>query len=143
VIKLPPDITFVIQIVAFLIFLQVMKSLLFVPVQRVLHERSQRTLGARQRSEKLQHEIGQVQSEITVKLDQARAEGAQRADEIRRAAERDERQTLEHYHVEAQAVLDRARRETEASIAAVRAPLEADADRLAAAVVAKVLGRAA
>ena len=50
-IKLPPDITFVIQLVGFVVFWQLMRVLLFTPMQEALKKRTERTGGARTRAE--------------------------------------------------------------------------------------------
>jgi len=72
-----------------------------------------------------------------------RHEGARHADEIRRRAEADEQSIQGRHRDQALALLERERATTNAQVAAARAPLRADADRLAATVVTKVLGRPA
>jgi F0F1-type ATP synthase membrane subunit b/b' len=142
-IKLPPDITFLIQLVSFLVFWQLMKVLLFNPVQHALHERNARTAGAQQTAEKLRSEGSALRAQLDAALQAARAEGMHGADEIRRRAEIEEQAILGRYQDEANTLLERERAETARQVAAARAPLRAEAERLAEAVVVKVLGRAA
>jgi F-type H+-transporting ATPase subunit b len=143
VIKLPPDITFVIQLVGFVVFWQVMRVLLFTPMQRVLAARAERTSGARARSEALTAEAAALAAQIEAGIVDAKRAGAEQANEIRRQAEAEEQAILSRYRDEASAVLERERALTTTQVAAARAPLEADAASLAASVVRKVLGRAA
>jgi F-type H+-transporting ATPase subunit b len=142
-IKLPPDWTFVAQIVCFLVFWQLMRWAVFEPVQRVLEGRAARTTGDRARAEALRVEAEALAACVEAELAEGRREGAREADEIRRRAEAEEQAILARYRAEARAVLERERAATSTQVAAARAPLRADADRLGASVVAKLLGRAA
>jgi F-type H+-transporting ATPase subunit b len=142
-IKLPPDWTFYAQIVCFVIFWQVMRWALFTPVQRALQARAARTTGDRTRAEALRADAATLATNVDAQLAEGRREGARQAEEIRRRAEAEEHATLARYRDESLAVLDRERTTTAAQVAAARAPLRGEADRLAAAVVAKVMGRPA
>lgn len=142
-IKLPPDITFVIQLVGFVIFWQLMRVLLFIPMQQALKARAERTSGARTRAEALIAEAAGIEASIQSGLATAKKEGAERADAIRRQAERAEHEIVARYRDEATALLDRARSETRAQVESARAPLASEASRLAESVVRRVLGRAA
>jgi F-type H+-transporting ATPase subunit b len=142
-IKLPPDITFLIQLVAFIAFWQLMKVVLFNPVQRALAERRARTQGSLENAESLRTESATLQVQLETELQAARVEGARRADEIRRRGETEEHGILQRYQDEANGVLERARAETARQVETARAPLREMSERLADDVVMKVLGRAA
>ena len=142
-IELPPDITFVIQVVSFVIFWQVMRLLLFIPVQNVLDARAERTLGDRARAETVRAQAAARQGEVAAALGEARRQGTREGEAIRRQGEAEEREIVARYRSEAVALLERERAATDVQIAAARGPLKAEAERLAAGVVAKVLGRAA
>lgn len=142
-IKLPPDITFVIQLVGFVVFWQLMRVLLFTPMQQALKSRAERTSGARGRAEALVTEAAEIDATIQAGLAAAKREGAARADEIRRQAETTEHDIAARYRDEATALLERARTETRAQVETARAPLASEAARLAETVVRRVLGRAA
>jgi F0F1-type ATP synthase membrane subunit b/b' len=143
VIKLPPDITFVIQLVGFVVLWQLMRVILFTPMQQALKVRAEHTGGARTRAEALIAENAQVNASIEAGLAEARKDGAQRADEIRRRAEADEQGILGRYRDEAMTLLERERALTASQVSSARAPLESEAARLADSVVRRVLGRAA
>ncbi len=142
-IKLPPDWTFVAQIICFVVFWQLMRWALFTPVQRALAMRAARTNGARARADALHADAATLAASIEAELAAGRHEGARQAEEIRRRAEADEQSIQARHRDQALALLERERATTNAQVAAARAPLRADADRLAATVVTKVLGRAA
>ena len=142
-IKLPPDITFVIQLVGFVIFWRLMRAIIFVRMQQALKTRAERTGGARTRAEALIAEAVALDASIEAGLAEARKDGAARADEIRRRAEVDEQAILTRYRGEAATVLERERALTESQVSSARAPLESEAAHLAESVVRRVLGRAA
>lgn len=142
-IKLPPDITFLIQLVAFVVFWQLMRVILFVPMQRALHLRTERTSGAKARAESLVAEAAQISGSIEAGLADAKKAGAREADGIRQRAEAEEQAILSRYRTEAAALLERERAATESQVGAARAPLEKEASQLAETVVTRVLGRAA
>lgn len=142
-IKLPPDITFVIQLVTFVVFWQLMKVLLFTPMQQALKRRAESTDGARTRAEALIAESAQIDVSIQAGLAEARKLGASQAEEIRRAGEAEEHGILDRYRSQATDLLDRERASTEAQVRETRTPLQGEASRLADSVVTRVLGRAA
>lgn len=142
-IKLPPDITFLIQLLGFVVFWQLMRIILFTPMQAALKKRAAGTGGVRTRAEAMIGEAAQIEAGIQSSLAEARRDGAKRAEEIRRTAEAEEHAILERYRGEAAALLERERASTEAQVKAAQAPLDAEAGRLAESVVARVLGRAA
>ncbi len=140
-IKLPPDITFVIQLVGFVVFWQLMRVLLFTPIQQALKRRSEVTSGARARTEAMIAEAAQVDVSVQSGLAAARERGARQAEEIRRVSEADEHAILERYHVEATSLLERERAATDAQVREARVPLKAEASKLAGDLVLRVLGR--
>mgnify|MGYP000107535922 CR=1 FL=1 len=142
-IKLPPDITFVIQLLGFVVFWQLMRVLIFLPMQQALKVRAERTGGARNRAEGLVAEAATVDASIDAGLAEAKKEGALRADEVRRRAEAEEHTILARYRDEAMAILNRERAQTDSQLSSARAPLQSEAERLAENVVKRVLGRAA
>ena len=142
-IKLPPDITFVIQVVAFVVLWQLLRVILFIPMQRALKARTERTSGTRKRAETVVAEAAALAASIDQGLAAARKAGADEGDEIRRRAEAEEQAILTRYRDEASALLERERQSTEEQVKAARQPLDADAARLADSVVLRILGRAA
>lgn len=142
-IKLPPDITFIIQIVSFLVFWGLMRALLFKPVQEALAKRGVHTTGASERATELHAEVERLQADAAAKLHAARDSGAAAAAEIRKTAEREQQAILARFANEASALLEKERAVTASQVEDVKAPLRADAEKLAGEVVQRVLGRAA
>ena len=142
-IKIPPDITLVIQLVGFVVFWQLMRVLLFTPMQQALKTRRERTDGARTRAEALVAEAAQIEASIQTGLAEAKKDGARRAEEIRRRFEGEEHAILERHRIESTTLLERERALTDSQVKQARGPLETEASRLAENVVRRVLGRAA
>ena len=142
-IKLPPDITFFIQIVSFLVFWALMRVLLFKPVQEALAKRGVQTTGANERATELHADAERLQAEVAEKLSAARDRGSAAATEIKKTSEREEQAILDRFATEASALLEKERAVTAAQVEEVKAPLRADAEQLADEVVRRVLGRAA
>src|SRR5689334_20958247 len=128
-IKLPPDWTFVAQILCFVVFWQLLRWALFTPVQRALAARAARTTGARARADALRTDAAALAAGVEAQLADARREGTHEAEEIRRRGEAAEQAILTRYRNEALAVLDRERATAEAQVAAARAPLRGEAER--------------
>lgn len=141
-IKLPPDITFVIQIVSFLVFWQLMKWVLFTPVQAALRARAARTTGDKSRAETLRTEATGLLAEVDAALKDARLEAMRVTEDVRRRSEAEEQEILTRYRERAAALLERERAVTTAQVETARAPLRGEAERFATSVVARVLGRA-
>ena len=137
------DITLVIQLVGFVVFWQLMRTILFLPTQRALKTRADRTGGARTRAEALIAKAVELDASVEAGLAEARKDGALHADEIRRRAEGEEQAILTRYRGEAATVLERERALTESQVSSARAPLESETVRFAESVVRRVLGRAA
>ena len=142
-IELPPDYTFVIQVVSFVVFWQLMRVLLFIPTQRALAARAAHTDGARERAAALNAQAGEITREVDAVLADARQSALREAEAVRRRSESEEEGVLARYRAEAAALLERERLTTESQVAAAREPLRQEAERLASDVVGKVLGRAA
>jgi F-type H+-transporting ATPase subunit b len=140
---LQPDYTLFIQIATFVALWQFLKWALFAPVGRALAARAARTTGDKTRAQELRAQAEATLAEIEAGLAEARQQGAREADAIRRHAEGEEQKTLGRYRDEALQILERGRADTRAQVDAARAPLRSEAERLAAKVVEKVLGRAA
>ena len=142
-IKIPPDITFVIQLVGFVVFWQLMRVLLFTPMQQALKTRAERTDGARTRAEALVAEAAQIAASIQTGLAEAKKDGARRAEDW--ASDLLEGEGMRSWN----AIGSSRRRSSSANArsrtrrSSRRGPLETEASRLAENVVRRVLGRAA
>lgn len=135
------DISMPIQMVNFLVTMLILNFLLFRPIRRIVAERKEKIARSEAEIERLklgaQEKLGMFQSQ----LDQARAEGAAKRLEARKAAQDDEHALLDKVTKEMEATLQRARAEIAADAAKARDALRTQADAFAGAVAEKILGR--
>jgi F-type H+-transporting ATPase subunit b len=80
----PPDVTFVIQLVSFFVFLLVLNRLLFAPFAELIAERERRTDGAKRDAAHAQAEAETLARTIERGLQEARTRASAEAEAIRR-----------------------------------------------------------
>jgi F-type H+-transporting ATPase subunit b len=140
--RLIPDVSTVWVVVLLLITTVLLNSLIFKPVLRVIDERSRAVRGAREVAESASQKASAASAEYHDKLQRARAEVYGQMDDMRRSA-LDKRaallgETRQTVESELSTATAHIRQESETA----RAALDRDADDLAGAIVARVLGRA-
>lgn len=113
----PPDISFVYQIVTFIILFAGLKTLIFDPMLQVIEERERRTAGAKHMAASLRGESDQQAAEYESKLQQVRVEVSAQTEIARKAIEEEER-----------AILGDARNQSAAELAQLREQLMHQAD---------------
>ena len=97
----PPDWTFIVQIVLFLIVWTCLRRLLFEPNLSVLTTRKQRTEGAIKESALVKAEVEQMNEQYLVRLATTRTEARQKVDTIYKNAELQARSVVEAAQEEA------------------------------------------
>jgi F-type H+-transporting ATPase subunit b len=140
--KIPPDYTFLVEIVLFVALWLVLKRLWFDPALRVIRERAARSEGAIEEARAVQADAERLRAEHTAALDHARDEAQREMQEIVRTAEKEQKRMLDEARNDAQRVLGDARSRIVEEVADARRMLRAEAEGIAQEVVRKVLGRA-
>lgn len=140
--KIPPDQTFVLQIVLFVVLWLVLKRWWFEPALRVLHERRKRSEGAVGEARQLQAEADRLRREHAAALEQTRREAQREMQEIVREAEAEQKRIVGEATATAEGLLAEARSRVADEIATARRDLHGQVQDIARAVAAKVLGRA-
>src|SRR5262245_58158627 len=93
--KIPPDYTFLLQIVLFVVLWVVLKRLWFDPALRVIRERAARSEGAVAEARAVQADAERLRGEHAAALDQARDEAHRETQEILRTAETEQKRLLD------------------------------------------------
>jgi len=140
--KIPPDYTFLVQIVLFVGLWIVLKRLWFDPALQVIRERAARSEGAVAEARAVQGEAERLRAEQVAALDHARDEAQREMQEMLRTAEAEQKRLLDAARADAQNTLGEARARIGEEVADARRALRADAESIAHEVVRKVLGRA-
>lgn len=136
-----PDLTLVIQIVLFLVFIWAMNALLFRPTLRVIEDRQERIEGSRKRAGELQARIEETVAKHTARVRDARMNGERERARLVQEATAEE----EHIANEGRERAARSTAEIREAIArdagAARGELEGRAREFAALIAERVLGR--
>jgi F0F1-type ATP synthase membrane subunit b/b' len=136
-----PDLSVLWVIVFVMLLTVIVDRLLLRPVMKVMKEREQAILSARDLSERSANQARVAAAEFDQKTTAARAEIYKQMDDMRRAALAERAEIMSRTRAEADAQVaaasDRLRAETEDA----KRRLEAEADALGSAVAERILGR--
>lgn len=140
--KIPPDITFVIQIALFVVFWMLMKRLWFAPALRVIKERNARSEGAVHEARTIEAEVERLRSEHAAALDKVRDEARREMQDMLRNAEVEQKRLINEAREEARRALSEARSRVAEQVAEARQDVHAQAGELARTIVRTLLARA-
>ena len=135
------DFTIVLQILIFVILWLILKNLFFQPYIALLDERQQKTAGARDRSDVLEHESERLRIQYEEGAAKAQAAGYAAKDLILQDARQQRESILGQARQEAAGFLERARAEIQSELAKQRDLLIREAQGVAQEMAAKILGR--
>ncbi|MGH8007990.1 MAG: ATP synthase F0 subunit B [Candidatus Binatia bacterium] len=138
----PPDWTFVVQIILFLVLWICLRRLLFEPNLVVLKKREQRGAGALQEASRVKIEAEEMAEQYKTRLAQARAGAMQQVDTVYRAAEEQARHLIEAARTEAAQTVTRMRETLSQELVAARQDLEKGVPDFSRDIAEKLLGRA-
>lgn len=137
---LPPDFTFVIQLVTFFILYLVLSRLLFAPFMEVLDERSARTAGDIEKAAASRAEVETMFARVDGELARARASANAEVEAVR-AQTRDEAAKLfQNAQNDAASRLAELRQQVAKATTDARGALAGEARTIADTMVAAVLG---
>jgi len=137
----PPDISFIYQIVSFVILFAGLKHLIFDPTVRVIEERERRTAGAKHAAADLRGESDQKALEHEAKLQEVRLELTASTDSARAATEAEERRIVAEARTATTAELTELRERLTRQAEEARQTLSGEARHLAAQMFERVVGR--
>jgi F-type H+-transporting ATPase subunit b len=138
----PPDISFVVQIVSFLVLWFGLKRLLFDPVLRVLDDRERRTVGEHQAADGLRKAAEVSAATYDQRMAEVRAQLAAESNTTFKAVEAEEQQIVADARAQANAQLAQLREQLGRQASEARPALAAEAQTLARQMLERVLGRA-
>jgi len=141
--KIPPDQTFLIQIVLFVFLWLVLKRWWFEPALRLIKERAARSEGVVREARGVQAEAERLRSQHAAAMEQAKQEAQREVQEIIRNGEAEQKRLIAAASEEASRTLTEARGRIAEEVAAARRDLRSQVQEIAHEVVRKVLGRAA
>jgi len=139
----PPDISFLVQIVSFLVLFVGLKNLIFDPTMKVIEERERRTAGAAHAAHDLKDESARHAADYDAKLQEIRSELSAASEASRAEIESEERRLIEAARNAAADQLAGVRTQLATQAAQARQTLAGNATGLAAQVFERVVGRPA
>jgi F-type H+-transporting ATPase subunit b len=137
----PPDFSFVIQVISFLLLWWALKRLTFDPVLHVLEEREARTRGGLAEAERTRAEAEAAAEQYESSLREVRHAVLQQTDAARKAAEEEQRRRLDAARAEADAELSRLRSDIAAQVEQAKATLAREAHAIGTLMAERVTGR--
>jgi len=137
----PPDYTFVIQIISFLLLWAALKRLTFDPMLRVLEQRDERTRGSQQEAEQLRLGAQTAAQEYESSLRQVRHSVLRESEIERKRAEEEQQRLLNAARAEADAELARLRSDLASQVAQAEKSLAVEAQAIAALMAERATGR--
>ncbi len=133
--------TFAAQFVLFILFMLVMKPLVFQPLVRVFEERERRTAGAIQEARQMDDQAIALKQELDRKMDGIRRKAAVDRDRYRNQIKALEAETMESARQAVDEKLTAGQSRIGQEIGGIRQELEAQRRQLAADIASRVLGR--
>jgi F-type H+-transporting ATPase subunit b len=141
-IQLVPDGTLFVHIAIILVMIFVLNRTLFRPVNRVIEEREQRTVGRSGEAREVLQRVEENLSRYERSLREARAESYRLLEQQQAEASSDRQQKVGVVKKEVGDLIEVEKREIQTQAESARASLEGEARRVAASVSAQILGRA-
>lgn len=137
----PPDWTFFVQIILFLILWTTLRRLLFEPNLVVLTNREQRSAGAIKEAEQIKADAEEKGAEYRTQLAQARSGAMQEVEGVYRDAEEQSRALVEEARNASAQTLAQMRETLEKEMSGARADLEKRVPNFSNEIAERLLGR--
>lgn len=136
------NITFLIQLVNFLIILAVLNVILYRPIRGILKQRSERMAAQMSEIERFTEEATQKLSNYEQSLEQARQEGMEIRNEFKEEGQKEEQEMLSKVSEEASAELQSVRDELAAQRKDAEQKLDKEVKEFAQKATDRILGQA-
>ena len=136
-----PDLSLILVLVLFLIFVVVLNKILFKPISGVLNERHNLTVGAADEARAVTRRYQMRIADYEARIREARAESYRQAEIQRAAALERRRQLIEQVKQQAAQQIEEAKTNIRRQVAEARAALEIESRQIAAGIARMLLGR--
>ena len=136
-----PDLTLLIQIVLFLVFIGVMNRLLFRPALAVLEERDRQIAGSRDTAAELETRVSEAIASYEVRLREARSEGERERTRLTQEAAQEEARIGAEGRAQAAQATEKIRAAIARETQVASGELEGQVRQFAAMIAERALGR--
>jgi F-type H+-transporting ATPase subunit b len=135
------DLSFVIQLINFLVLILILNVFLYKPLRKVLAERKDLLSGAKARAAQVDEDVARQMAEYEERLKAMKAETGAERGELKKEAQTQETAILEKARTEATQSLESIKAKVAKEAAEARALLQEQAKALSGEICEKVLGR--
>ena len=136
-----PDYTIIIQFVIFILTWMIIGRLLFKKIALLLEERTKRTGGARQETERLLVKVEELSSEYQARVEEVKREAREEREKMKKDALKVEKEIVEQAKQDAARTISDLRVRLEEESTGVREDFRKKAPELSRELVSQVLGR--
>jgi len=135
------DLSFIVQIALFGLFITVLKPVLFDPLLKLFEEREKLTEGARASAREMDEKASKLVARFESEIEEVRREGAQERDRLRAETAKLEARMADEAKADAARIVAEGRARIASEVAALRVEFEASRPALAQQIASKLLGR--
>ena len=135
------DLSFVIQLINFLVLILILNVFLYKPIRKVLSERKDQLSGAKARAAQVDEDVARQMTDYEERLRAMKAETGAERGELKKDAQAQEAAILEKARAEAAQSLETIKAKVAKEATEARALLQEQAKALSGEICEKVLGR--
>jgi F-type H+-transporting ATPase subunit b len=136
-----PNVTLLIQMANFLIFLFLMNLILYRPIRRIVAERKKHMAQKQQVIDRLESQVVAAARDHELKLQEARRSGFQKIQELKAAGYEEEKELLKKVSGEAAEQVQKMRAQIQKDISVARDDLKEQVRSFSMQLAQKILGR--
>jgi F-type H+-transporting ATPase subunit b len=135
------DLTFVVQLVLFVVFTLLLKPILLDPMLKLFEEREKRIDGAKAQARRIDEKSAGALAKYEAEMNKARAAAGAERDRIRAEGIKREQEILAAVRAATAKTVDEGKRSVQAAAEKARTALRAEAGNMARDLATRVLGR--
>lgn len=135
------NLSFVFQVINFLLLLLILNVFLFKPIRKVLSDRESELTGAREKAAAVDKDVAEKMAAYESRLKEIKGKGFEEREAMKKEAAAEEARLLEAARTEAGTTLSTIKQKIAQEAAAARTALQEQAKGLSLEICEKVLGR--
>lgn len=135
------DLSFVVQVINFLLLLLILNVFLFKPIRKVLADREAELTGAREKAAAVDRDVAEKMAQYEARLREMKGKGFEEREALKKEAQAEESRLLDAARTEAGSTLSAIKQKVATEAADARKALQEQARSLSQEICEKVLGR--
>jgi F-type H+-transporting ATPase subunit b len=135
------DLSFVVQVINFLLLLLILNIFLYKPIRKVLSDREAELTGAREKAAAVDSDVAEKMAQYEARLREMKGKGFEEREALKKEAQAEEARLLDAARSDASGTLSAIKQKVAAEAADARKALQEQAKGLSLEICEKVLGR--